>query len=87
MSSTPETEWVPAEQGWMLALDLFDRYQCGGCGGDLRDTTQHDDWVGDLPVECHRCNAIAAKQTGYHKDYEGRMHVLRWSAKRRGVRG
>lgn len=82
MRSVPESEWTSTEQGWMLALDLYDRLRCPECGGDLRDTTEHDDWIVEPPVQCHRCEAIATAQDAYAKDYQ-HPQTFRWTAKRR----
>jgi hypothetical protein len=80
--SVPESEWTPTEQGWMLALGLFDDLRCAGCGGDLRETTAHEDWVVSPPMQCHRCEAIAVKQDAYAADYP-HPHTFLWAAKRR----
>lgn len=67
----------------MVALGLLDSVRCSGCGGDLRETTEHDDWVADPPLQCHRCVTIAAKQRQYEKDYPDEVATMRWSARRR----
>lgn len=83
MCSYPESEWDDQQQGWMLALALWDSTRCEACGGDLRETTEHEDWVAAVPVQCHRCAAMTAKQDAYAKDYPTLMHTFRWTATRR----
>jgi hypothetical protein len=66
--SQPETEWDETEQGWMLALGLYRKTRCPGCGGDLAVTTDgknEDRFQHDLPIECHRCVAFARAAEAY----------------------
>jgi hypothetical protein len=79
----PEAEWDEQQQGWMLALAMWDDTRCTGCGGDLRLTTTHEWWRAEVVAQCHRCASISTKQEKYATDYPGLMHTFRWSAKRR----
>lgn len=81
--SCPEPEWDDLQQGWMLALALWDSTRCEGCGGDLRETTTHEYWRASVAAQCHRCESIGAKQEKYAKDYPTLMHTFRWTATRR----
>lgn len=82
LRSTPEAEWDDLQQGWMVALGLYDATRCNGCGGDLQETTTHDRWIPQPPLECHRCSAISQQQKQYAQDYPDTMHSFRWFAKR-----
>jgi hypothetical protein len=67
----------------MLALAEVRAMSCPGCGGDLAETTSHETWDPLPPLQCFRCDAIAAQQDRYAQDYK-HMHVFRWGATRRG---
>jgi hypothetical protein len=73
-------EWDAAEQGWMLALAAYRLSRCDGCGGDLAETTAHEDWVALPPLRCHKCTAIGAAQDAHDHPH---MTALRWAARRR----
>jgi hypothetical protein len=39
----------------MLALAEYRAARCGGCGGDLLETTSHENWDAVPPMRCHKC--------------------------------
>ncbi len=86
VESTPEPEWDFQEQAWMLALGLYRKNRCHGCGGDLTETTdaKHEDrYHPILPVQCHRCAAFARAHEQY-KDYPHPQSLLHRVELRRG---
>lgn len=64
----------------MLALAEVRAMTCSGCGGDLGETTTHEDWVPLAPLRCHRCTAIAIAQDGHDAKHP---QALRWGAELR----
>ncbi len=77
----PEPEWDDVEQGWMLALDLYRRGQCGRCGGDLHETLDPRNEGGYRllpPVQCHRCTALGVSEESYrdHPHTQALMHLV-----------
>jgi hypothetical protein len=65
----------------MLALARYRAMRCGGCGGDLLETTTHEKWDPLPPLQCHKCEALAIQQEQYAKDYK-HLGSFRWAAKR-----
>jgi hypothetical protein len=60
--TVPDVEWDEDQQGWMLALGLYRKGRCPGCGGDLATTTDgknEDRFRHELPLQCFRCVAFA----------------------------
>lgn len=73
MSSRPEAEWDPLEQGWMLALAMYRATRCPHCGGDLAVTTAPENeerFRAEPPLQCFRCLAFARD----HADYSDERH-------------
>lgn len=90
MSSTPEVEWTPEQQGWALALAEYEASLCEGCNHDLEETlsTEAEDWVIPPPVRCAVCTRLAQEIHERAKENEkrpggGHMHALRYRAVRR----
>lgn len=77
VSSTPEAEWDEEQQALMLALAVYRASRCEGCGGDLAETTSHEQWNVPPPMRCHRCTAIAIAQDAHDHKH---LHALRWTA-------
>jgi uncharacterized protein with PIN domain len=64
-----DAEWDEQEQGWMLALHMYESTLCPHCKGSLVETTkaEHEDkYEPDLPLVCHRCVGFVRS----HKRYE-----------------
>lgn len=81
MASRTESEWDDQQRGYMLALDLYRRMTCTGCGGWMPETTTHEaeDYAVSLPVRCGRCTALAIAQDR-HAESSQHMHATRWDA-------
>lgn len=68
----------------MLALAARRDSQCGGCGGDLVETTSPDmdgspgngAYLPLLPIRCHRCTALAKSEESYRKQGAEQPHAL-----------
>lgn len=68
----------------MLALGVRRDSLCGGCGGDLAETTSPDmdgspgngAYVPVLPIRCHRCTALAKSEESYRKQKAEHPHAL-----------
>ena len=60
----------------MVALAHWRDSRCGGCGGDLEETTSiendgspgHGAYLPMEPLRCHRCAALARSEKTYHED-------------------
>lgn len=87
MSSTPEIEWDPAEQGWMIALAEYEAQHCEGCGHDLTETlppaSEPEDWAVIPPLRCSVCTRIAQQQDEYAKADTQHLQALRWRVVRK----
>jgi hypothetical protein len=60
----------------MVALALWEQRRCGGCGGDLDETTSphmEDGYEALLPVRCHRCTALSRSEERYRKPVKGQV--------------
>jgi hypothetical protein len=82
IGSTPETEWDETQQAYILALAAYRRRICGGCGGDLEETTapeNEDRYKAELPLQCHRCKEFARVQERYRDEPHSHtfLHVVR----------
>jgi hypothetical protein len=68
----------------MLALALYRQQTCGGCGGWLPETTNHDAeaYRVALPLRCGRCTAIGISQDAYTPN-SYQVHATRWIAELR----
>lgn len=101
VASSPEPEWDDGERGWMLALADVEAAACGGCGGDVEETTspEHDrnnpqrvaHYEVPPPVRCHRCTELARAQDAASNPPQGRAphpfpSALLWSAQLKRVR-
>lgn len=68
----------------MLALAAWRDSRCGGCGGDLAETTSPDmdgspgngTYVPLLPIRCHRCTALSKSEADYRKQKAEHPHAL-----------
>jgi hypothetical protein len=68
VSSQPEPEWDEQSQAEMLALAVYRKRRCPGCGGDLEETTaaeNEDHYRPELPLQCHRCVGLARAAEPY----------------------
>lgn len=90
MSSTPEPEWTPQQQGWILALAEYERQHCESCGHDLEESlsTEAEDWTVPPPLRCAVCTRVAMEQDQRARENEkrpggGYMHALRYRVERR----
>lgn len=74
----------------MLALHDLESEQCGGCGGDLTETTAADAEYGYAvppPARCHRCHALGlATSPEAVKPYPEPHSALLFTAVRKGRR-
>jgi hypothetical protein len=57
----------------MLALAVYRKRRCPGCGGDLEETTaagNEDRYLPQPPLQCHRCVGFArAAEAWKERDY------------------
>jgi hypothetical protein len=90
VSSTPEAEWTPEQQGWALALAEYEASHCGDCGHDLEETlsTEAEDWAVPPPQRCAACTRLAQDAFERAKEAEkrpggGHMQALRYQVVRR----
>jgi hypothetical protein len=54
----------------MLALSEYDANTCGGCGGQLDETTSEDAhaaWEVPPPDRCYKCTALGHVQDRFRK--------------------
>jgi uncharacterized protein with PIN domain len=52
----------------MLALAEYEASLCGGCGGQLDETTDEaHDWTADVPTRCFKCTALGRMQDQYRQ--------------------
>jgi hypothetical protein len=93
VSSTPEAEWTPEQQGWALALAEYEASLCEGCGHDLAETlsTEAEDWKVLPPLRCAACTRLAMDITERSKGNEkrtggGYLSALRYLVVRRHKR-
>jgi hypothetical protein len=85
----PDVEWDEQEQGWMLALDLYRKGRCPGCGGNLAVTTDpknEDLFRHELPLQCQRCVAFARGAEAYQDQPRPNtfIHMVPLRPKRKG---
>jgi hypothetical protein len=81
-------EWDDEERAWILALADYEANQCGGCGGQIDETTSkvHEDhWVVPPPVRCFKCTELARAQAPFRevnkntgKPLVPHSHALLW---------
>ena len=78
--TTTEVEWDDDERQTMLASLRADALTCGGCGGWLPESLNHEaeDYVLTPPVRCGRCTALAIRQEQHATDHK-HLHALRWN--------
>lgn len=83
---TREVEWDAEQQSWMLALDLYRREHCEGCGRPLAESTAKANEYGyDVtPIPCHACERIASARD-QHMENNPYKHSApaRWSVRLR----
>lgn len=68
----------------MLALAAWRESRCGGCGGDLAETTNPDmdgspgngTYLPLLPVRCHQCTALSKSEAAYRELKAEHPHAL-----------
>lgn len=90
MSSTPEAEWTPEQQGWALALAEYEAQHCETCGHDLAESlsTEAEDWIVPPPQRCAVCTRLSMEQHARAEENAkrpggGHMHALRYRVERR----
>lgn len=62
--------WTPQDRDVALALADWEAGQCGGCGGQLAETTDRDNefaWRAGDAIRCHRCTAQAIASEKYRE--------------------
>jgi hypothetical protein len=84
--TTQEPEWDEEQQGWVLALAMWESFRCKQCGGDLHETAHPDNDPGNPhgkgvyralpPAECYQCTALHAARSdpAYAKDKRALIH-------------
>lgn len=93
--TTTEPEWDEDEQGWMLALALYERQRCPDCGQYLPDSTEplcdadgnvdpvatSRSWRAELVQQCNAC--IALDNATDSEDPIPHAHAMRYEITRR----
>lgn len=82
-----EPEWDAEQQGWMLALALYESQVHKNCGGYLPDTTAAEadgKYRADLPIRCHKCDEHLRIRDVYEAQSTPRIEALLWPVRRRG---
>ena len=61
--------WTERDSVYAMALEDYEAGLCGGCGGDLAETTKPGNqgrYVGKMSAVCHRCVALAVAADNNH---------------------
>jgi hypothetical protein len=85
VSSTPEPEWDDAQQGWMLALAVYEDGLCPLCGRPRRICSDPDGegkWRALLPIRCHATTALSIAKKPYLE--QPQSEALLFVAERKG---
>lgn len=80
LSSSPEPEWTPDEQGKILALVHYEAAEkCSVCGGpksECQDPSSESRYTADPPIRCHYRTAVSREMEQWRSDDRSRTEAL-----------